>query len=127
MPGLRDIALVALGGAIGTVGRFLVSYYSAKVLGSAFPWGTLFVNLAGCFAYGLGFALIAREFTWSPEARLFFLTGFLGGLTTFSSFGMETVLLGAGGSGYLAAANVVVNNLGGLALAALGLHLGKLL
>ena len=123
---VKQLFLVAMGGALGASSRYLVTLASARWIGTAFPWGTLMVNLIGCFLYGLIFALLAKEWAWSLEARLFLLTGFLGGLTTFSSFGAETVLLGADGSGMAAMLNVAANNAAGMGLVLLGLWIGKL-
>ena len=123
---MRDFMLVGIGGAIGAMARYGVSVAAVHAFGTRFPWGTLIVNLAGCFIWGLAFALLTHELQWSVEARLFLITGFLGGLTTFSSFGGETVLLAVEGSGAVAILNVAANNVAGIGLAALGLWLGRL-
>ena len=101
-------ALVAVGGAAGALGRFLVGLAAASVFGAAWPFGTLIVNVAGSFAIG-----IVASGPWASETvRAFVVTGVLGGFTTFSAFSLETVrLLEAGrASAALAyvAASVVV-------------------
>lgn len=88
-----NVILVAAGGAVGSVTRYLVGVWSVRVLGLAFPWGTLIVNLVGSFAIGLLAELIARRFNASMELRLLLVTGFLGGFTTFSAFSLDTVAL----------------------------------
>ncbi len=84
---------VALGGALGSVARYACSVGAARWLGAAFPWGTLFVNVAGSFAIGLLAALVAADGrpALGSDARAFLLVGVLGGFTTFSSFSLETL------------------------------------
>jgi len=120
MDALRDFALVAAGGAAGAAGRFLVSRLSQAAFGSSFPWGTLIVNLAGCFLIGFALGLAERGFGGAALKPLA-VAGFLGGLTTFSSFAYETVDLARRGAWGRAAASFAMNNLGALALATLGL------
>jgi fluoride exporter len=119
--------LVMVGGALGAVSRYGVSLLAVKLFGSGFPWGTLIVNLSGCFMIGLSVALAERGLNvMNPSARLFFITGYLGGLTTFSSFAMETVNTMRAGTYLPTAANFLSNNLIGIALVFLGLWVGRL-
>jgi CrcB protein len=109
---MRDLLLVGGGGFLGSVSRWLVAGWVHRALGvSAFPVGTLVVNVAGCLVIGLAAGLAEGRGVLGPEARLFLLLGFLGGFTTFSTFGYETVGLARGGEDLHALANV-------------GLHLG---
>ncbi|WP_132956464.1 fluoride efflux transporter CrcB [Rhizobium sp. BK251] len=85
--------LVAIGGAIGSVLRYYVGQWAAKLMGPAFPWGTLAVNVVGCFAIGVLAELIAQRFNNSIELRLLLMTGILGGFTTFSSFSLDAAML----------------------------------
>jgi CrcB protein len=124
MPDLRYLAL-AIGGALGTVCRYGISIALARIFGAVVPAGTLAVNLTGCFLLGLVFGL-GESRGLSPGFRLFFMTGFLGAYTTFSTFAVESVLAQEGGRAGLALGNVIANNLGGLVLAKLGLMLGRL-
>ena len=80
---------IALGGALGSVLRYLLSRGVYQVMGSTFPWGTLSVNLVGSLAIGFLWALF-ETVTIAPEMRTFILVGILGGFTTFSSFTIET-------------------------------------
>ena len=89
---IMKILLVMAGGSIGALSRYGVSLVAAQLLGTKFPWGTLIVNLSGCFLIGLAFTLAERGLSiMNPSIRLFFITGFFGALTTFSTFGLETV------------------------------------
>jgi len=82
---------VALGGSIGAVMRFGGSYYINKLLGTAFPYGTLGVNILGSFI--IGFLALYFEQTISPNIKALLITGMLGALTTFSTFSLETVTM----------------------------------
>ena len=90
---MNAILLVASGGAIGSVARYLVGVGMARAFGVAFPYGTLAVNVIGGFLMGLFIELLARRFDGSPELRLFIAIGILGGFTTFSSFSLDVVVL----------------------------------
>ena len=88
-----QILLVAIGGAIGSVARYLVGVGMTRMMGMSFPWGTLTVNIVGSFAIGILTELVARRFDASAELRLLIVVGFLGGFTTFSSFSLDTMTL----------------------------------
>ncbi|WP_271898643.1 fluoride efflux transporter CrcB [Candidatus Phyllobacterium onerii] len=90
---MNAILLVASGGAIGSVARYLVGVGMARAFGVAFPYGTLAVNVIGGFLMGLFIELLARRFEGSPELRLFVAIGILGGFTTFSSFSLDVAVL----------------------------------
>lgn len=121
--GLR-IILVALGGGIGASARYLTSVAAGRVFGTGFPAGTLTVNLVGCLIIGIGFSLAERTIL-SPNGRLFFMTGVLGGLTTFSTYALETVTNFSDGSRGVSLGNIVANNGLGLMLVLLGIWLGR--
>lgn len=120
-----QIVLVLLGGALGALARYGVTILSTKTYGSVFPVGTLYVNLIGCFMIGLVFGLGELRGI-SPQFRLFFLTGFLGALTTFSTYSLETINNANNGMSNLALVNIAANNIGGLALVKAGLLLARL-
>ena len=90
---MKDILLVAAGGAIGSVLRWLLSGAMQRLTRSPFPWGTFTVNAIGSFAIGAIAALALERALVSPAARLFLITGILGGFTTFSAFSYETLAL----------------------------------
>ncbi|OWV86592.1 protein CrcB [Rhizobium sp. R72] len=115
--------LVAVGGAIGSVLRYYVGRWALRLAGPAFPWGTLTVNVVGCFVIGVFAEMIIRRFDASPELRLLLITGFLGGLTTFSSFSLDTITLFERGAALSGALYIVASVglsmagvIGGLAL-----------
>ncbi len=118
------LLLVLLGGALGALVRYGVTTLSTKAHATAFPMGTLYVNLAGCFMIGLIFGLGELRGV-NPQFRLFFVTGFLGALTTFSTYTLETVHNANSGMTNIALANIAVNNVGGIALVRLGLLVAK--
>ena len=118
--------LVMLGGSRGAASRYGVSLLTARLFGPQFPYGTMVVNLAGCFLIGLLFALADRSRLLTPDVRLLLITGYLGALTTFSTFSLETVNAGRAGLTLQSLTNILINNLGGLSLTWLGLRLGGL-
>lgn len=90
---LNSIFLVGIGGAAGSIARFLTGYYVNKFIVSPFPYGTFTANITGCFIIGLVFGMVLR-FEWlTPELRLLLATGFCGGYTTFSTFAYENLHL----------------------------------
>lgn len=123
------VALVFIGGGIGSVARHGVNVLSARLFGLDFPWGTFAVNLLGSFAIGLLAAFFAFRAgaEWTQSARLFLITGILGGFTTFSSFSLDFAMLferGATLPAFLYVAGSV-----GISLVAifLGLYVGRAL
>jgi CrcB protein len=82
----KTIVYVAIGSAIGGVGRFLIQEFIQKRVESTFPYGTLIVNLTGCFIIGIVVGLADKGNILSPQSRIFLAAGFCGGFTTFSSF-----------------------------------------
>ncbi len=118
--------LIMLGGGLGALSRYGIGLLSVRLWGVHFPWGTLAVNLIGCFLIGLIFAAADRARLLSPDLRLFLVTGYLGALTTFSTFALETVNAGRLGLTLQPLANILVNNIGGLALVFIGMRIGGL-
>ena len=90
---MYHVFIVALGGAIGSGLRHLTNLAALRLLGPGFPWGTLTVNIVGCFLMGVFIELLARRFGGSAELRLFVATGILGGYTTFSAFSLDFAVL----------------------------------
>lgn len=90
---MTHLLLVAAGGAIGSILRYLSGLWAVHRFGPAFPWGTLGVNIVGSFLIGVLAEMIMRKFGASPEMRVFLITGVLGGFTTFSAFSLDAVML----------------------------------
>ena len=84
---------IALGGALGSLARYLLSSQITHVFGPGFPWGILVVNVLGCFTMGVIAELAALTWNMTPEMRAFLTTGVLGGFTTFSAFALDTAVL----------------------------------
>jgi CrcB protein len=102
---------IALGGALGSVGRYWVSGVVARSFGETFPWGTLLVNVSGSLAIGFlaGIAQPGGRRFLNPSGRQFFMYGVCGGYTTFSSFSLQTLELLQGGEWFKAGANAVLS------------------
>ena len=88
-----NLLIIALGGALGAVSRFLLGNGVSRALGSALPYGTFVINIVGCFAMGFLMTIIVDREMLPAAWRLFLCVGFLGGFTTFSSFGYEALML----------------------------------
>ena len=119
--------LVGVGGAFGSVLRFLTSVLAAHWLGDQFPYGTMAVNLVGAFIIGFVQQIGIEALLISDDLRIFLTTGVMGGLTTYSTFSYETVRLmetGAWGSAWV---NVVATTVLALGLCFLGMAAGRLL
>lgn len=124
---MQMILSIALGGAIGAVSRHFVNRASMALWGASFPWGTLIVNVAGSFLMGVIVGWMARNGQASQELRGFLTVGFLGALTTFSSFSLDAVTLFERGAHIQAVAYVLANvvlALGGLVLGLAVMRLG---
>ncbi|MCU0368324.1 MAG: fluoride efflux transporter CrcB [Cyclobacteriaceae bacterium] len=87
---IRILLIIGTGGFLGTIARYLTQQSISKILPILFPYGTLTVNIAGCFLIGIIYALADRGNALSPEWRIFLTTGFCGGYTTFSTFSYES-------------------------------------
>ena len=115
---------ICLAGAAGTGTRYLIALWADRSFGTAFPYGTLIVNLAGCFLMAAIMQLAATA-AWSPALRATVTIGFLGGLTTYSSFNDETARLLQSGASGLAVANAALTVAGGFLAGWLGVLAGR--
>ncbi len=114
-PLTRVVALVALGAIAGSLLRYAVGLVATAVAGAGgWPWATFTVNIAGCLLMGLFLGRVRAAGEIPPYATPLVATGFLGGLTTFSAFAEETVMLGEAGTGALAVGYVVLSVLLGV-------------
>ena len=111
---------ICLAGAAGTGARYLIALWAAQRFGSAFPFGTLIVNLVGCFAIAAVMDA-AASLSWSPTVRSALTIGFIGGLTTYSSFNYETTRLLEEGATGAAFFNATATILGAFAAGWLGM------
>lgn len=118
--------IVAFGGAVGSVFRYLVGVWALRWFGPIFPWGTLAVNVVGSFAIGILTEMVIRRFGGSTEMRLLLVTGLLGGFTTFSSFALEVAQLVERGAIPLAATYLAASVIVSIAAVFGGLFLGRL-
>jgi fluoride exporter len=124
---MSKLFLIGLAGFIGTLSRYWMSGVVAKRYGETFPMGTLVVNLLGCFLVGLLFYLLEERFLVNQTVRTAILIGFLGGFTTFSSFGLQTFTLVQDGEFALAVLNLTASNLVGLLLVWAGYTLARVI
>ena len=124
---MKIILAIAVGGAFGAVSRYLVTFQVMRVMGVAFPYGTLAVNVVGSFVIGLIIELLASKFTLSPELRALLVTGFLGGFTTFSTFSLDMANLVERGDAMTAVSYAVASVISCILAVFAGLYLGRLL
>ncbi len=117
------LALI-LGGAVGTVMRYLVSSFTLKFVEGAFPWGTLIVNLLGSFFIGLCFGLFEKG-ELHINIKLFLFVGIFGGFTTFSSYALETLSLIKAGHIRIAISYILSSNILGILLVFIGYYMTK--
>jgi CrcB protein len=123
-----QVLLVGAGGFIGSVLRYGLSSYVQQVSKSvSFPYGTLAVNLLGCLVIGVLAQLADSRGVFTPEARAFVFIGILGGFTTFSSFGNETINLFRGSENLEGVANVIAHIVLGLGAVWLGRMMAALI
>ena len=111
---MQNLLFIAGGGAIGAVLRYAVSGWVQRLTDSSFPWGTMVVNVLGCFVIGLCGALMAGPYL-DDKWRPFMLIGILGSFTTFSTFGYETFEFINDGQFTRAGMNILLSNAVGLA------------
>jgi fluoride exporter len=121
------ILLVGLAGLSGTLARYWLASLVARRYGETFPLGTLLVNIVGCFLAGLLFFLLEERYPSNQTLRAVIMIGFLGGFTTFSSYGLQTFTLLRDGRLAFAALNMAVSNAVGLLMVWAGYTLAKAL
>ena len=119
--------LLIVAGALGTLSRYALSGVAYEVFGSRFPYGTLIVNLLGCFLIGLLTSISETKFLLTPTVRVFLLIGFLGAFTTFSTFMLETANLIKDGQSWLAFWNVFFSFIVGFFIFRLGVLAGNMI
>lgn len=117
---MKLILAIAAGGAIGAVGRHLMSAQVMKLVGSGFPWGTVSVNVLGSFIMGVLVEMMALRWNVGNEMRAFLTVGILGAFTTFSTFSLDFAVLLERGAGLVALGYAALS----VVLAVLGLFAG---
>ena len=122
---IREILLVALGGAVGSAARYVVSRYVGETVASVFPWPTFAVNIVGCLIIGLLSTLVSAG-TLTPAMKLILITGFCGGFTTFSTFANENLSLMRTGDMLVAALYIGLSMICGIIAAYVGMKIGRL-
>lgn len=117
---IKSLLIVGTGSFIGGAMRYLLSTLMKSVCGQGFPWGTLMVNLLGCFLFGMLFAVFGKSSATDNTWYLLLTTGVCGGFTTFSTFANESVQMLQQGNTWGFVGYVATSIVAGLALIALG-------
>ena len=122
---LKTILYIAFGGALGSVLRFLTSLFVAKFWSNHFPLATFLTNVVGCFLIGIFIGYLDKNNLTDSNLKWFLITGFCGGFTTFSTFGLENFNLFQSNNSFLAFAYIASSIIAGLFAVWLGLFLSK--
>ena len=123
---MNMIWLVAIGGAVGSVARYLMASSIQAATGWEFPIGTVLVNILGCFVMGILYVLIVARHDPRQDLRALLMVGVMGGFTTFSSFSLETVSLAMNGNYTSATLNVVISVAACIVGTVLGIALARI-
>ena len=123
---MNAIIFAGLGGFLGSAARFWMASISYRLFGQDFPYGTLIVNVLGCFLIGFLMTVFEERFLVTPNLRIFLTIGILGGFTTFSTFSFETFSLLREGSYFTGFTNILISLIGCLGATWLGTIIGKL-
>lgn len=122
---MGTVFAIALGGALGAVGRYALSSQITYWIGPGFPWGILLVNVIGCFVMGVLAELGALTLNLSPEMRAFLTTGVLGGFTTFSAFALDSAVMIERGDWTATTVYVAASVIGSIGALFLGLAVAR--
>ena len=124
---MRDFVIVSIGAIVGANARWIISRYTAKLLGPVFPYGTLVINITGSLIVGFFIIWTTERLLVDPRWRLLIVVGFCGAFTTFSSYAFETMAYFEQGQWALMVANVLSNNLLCLGAVLVGMALARVL
>ncbi|MCO5231831.1 MAG: fluoride efflux transporter CrcB [Chitinophagales bacterium] len=123
---MKETILVGLGGAAGSILRYLISLLFSNYNHHSFPKGTFIVNALGCFLIGILMGVFERNLPLHTPYKLLLITGFCGGFTTFSTFSFESISLFNNGHYWTAISYVIFSIFSGVLLIFLGLYLAKI-
>lgn len=123
---MKKLLFIALGGSMGALGRYGLARFVYRFTGVVFPWGTLTVNMLGCFIIGFCYDLFDRSLL-SAEIKSMVTIGFLGAFTTFSTYSLETVNLFRDGEIRLGVGNMLISNILGIIAVVLGFITSRLI
>ncbi len=123
---MKMVFYVAIGGAFGSVARYLTGMWFGRLFGAGFPWATLTVNIVGSFVMGVLVAAMAQVWSPSAEVRAFLTVGILGGFTTFSTFSLDVASMLQRGELGVAAAYVLSSLIVGIGGLFAGLYLVRM-
>ena len=124
---MRDFVIVSIGAIVGANARWIISRYTAKLLGPVFPYGTLVINITGSLIVGFFIIWTTERVLVDPRWRLLIVVGFCGAFSTFSSYAFETMAYFEQGQWALMVANVLSNNLLCLGAVLAGMVLARVL
>lgn len=122
---MTNLLLIAAGGALGSLSRYGLGLAVQNAVPTEFPWGTIAVNLLGCFLFGVVTGLIERGNVLPPHSEMALLVGFMGAFTTFSTFAFHNTLFLQEGRLAWLAANLILQNVAGIALLIAGLAIAR--
>jgi len=124
---MGKLVYLTIGGIAGTFARYYFAGAIYQKFGSNFPYGTLIVNLTGCFLIGFFTAVIDEKFFLGPNSKVLLMVGFCGAYTTFSTYMLETSNLAMGGEMLKAGLNIMVSTLIGFIALRLGIFIGEII
>jgi fluoride exporter len=122
---IKNFLIIGLGGGAGSMLRYAVQKFFQVQSVTAFPTGTLLVNIAGCFLIGILWSMVSRSLTWNEEMKLLLMTGFCGGFTTFSAFTLEGIGLLKENRTVLFVVYLTASVVGGLLATFIGIRIVK--
>ena len=124
---MNNFLILTTGSVLGGLARYYLAGFIYWIMGTSFPYGTMVVNLSGCFLIGFLYSLAEEKFIIGPNGRLLLMVGFCGAFTTFSTFMLETANLLKDGETWPAFLNIFLSVVGGFLVLRLGILLAELI